>query len=123
MNVRCVHIPIVPVPAPRQVRSDKWKQRVCVMRYRAFKDQIRDNPDVYLVSGSKVIFYLPMPQSWSKKKRAANFEQPHTQKPDIDNLLKALMDALFDDDSHIWNISAEKRWANDGCIVICTEAV
>jgi len=32
---------ITPVPKPRQTRSDKWKQRPCVMRYRAFADEVR----------------------------------------------------------------------------------
>jgi hypothetical protein len=30
-----------PVPKPRQTRSDKWKQRPCVMAYRTFADELR----------------------------------------------------------------------------------
>lgn len=39
--------------------------------------------------------------------------QPHRQKPDTDNLTKALKDALWQEDSGIWKECAEKRW-DDG---------
>ena len=58
-------------------------------------------------------FRLPMPQSWSKKRKEAalkGFEAP-TKKPDWDNLGKAVSDALngviFKDDSQI--VSAHVR--------------
>lgn len=41
---------------------------------------------------------------------------PHTQKPDLDNLIKPVLDALkgriFDDDSSIVYLRAEKHWHN-----------
>ena len=102
--------PILPVPAPRMTRSDKWKQRKCVMAYRHFRDKVREAGIVLPVPG-KVTFYLPMPMSWSAKKRKAMEGQPHTQRPDWDNLAKALCDALFEEDGHIWGMWVEKRWA------------
>ena len=36
--------------------------------------------------------------------------QPHLQTPDVDNYGKALLDALFKDDSHVWSVWLEKRW-------------
>jgi hypothetical protein len=33
-------------------------------------------------------------------------------KPDLDNLVKALGDAVHVDDSHLWSIAAEKRWTS-----------
>jgi len=36
--------------------------------------------------------------------------EPHQSKPDIDNFLKGLLDAVFEDDSAVWSIWAEKRW-------------
>ena len=42
----------------------------------------------------------------------------HQQKPDIDNLTKSLLDALFDDDSHIWDVRASKIWGYEGAIVV-----
>ncbi len=109
--------PITPVPKPRQTRADKWKKRDCVMRYRAFADEVRLR-GVCLDNHSKVIFTLPMPKSWSEKKKVENDGWPHKQRPDIDNLMKALLDAVYADDSHIWRINAEKRWGRQGSIEI-----
>ena len=44
--------------------------------------------------------------------------QPHQQKPDADNLLKALQDAIFDDDCAIWNIQVTKLWSDKGSIEV-----
>ncbi|ENA1269270.1 RusA family crossover junction endodeoxyribonuclease, partial [Klebsiella variicola] len=42
----------------------------------------------------------------------------HQQKPDADNMIKALMDALFTDDAHIWDFRVTKRWGESGQILI-----
>jgi len=109
---------ITPIPKPRMTQRDKWKQRPSVMRYRAFKDQVRDHRVTLPTSGAHIIFHIPMPKSWSKKKRRDMRGQGHQQTPDLDNLLKALKDALFDDDSHIWDYKASKVWALEGAIII-----
>lgn len=101
---------ILPVPAPRMTRSDKWNQRPCVMAYRHFRDTVREQ-GVVLPIPYKVTFHLPMPSSWSEKKKRAMEGQPHQSKPDKDNLEKALLDALYENDSHIWSGWAEKRWS------------
>lgn len=115
--------PITPVPAPRQVRSDSFgKPRPSVARYRAFRDECRLRR-VEFRNGDSVIFHLPMPYSWTAKKQREMLFRPHTQRPDIDNLLKALLDALYSDDSHISDIgSVRKRWALSGSIEIYREA-
>lgn len=41
-----------------------------------------------------VIATFAMPASWSKKKRAALLHRHHTQKPDMDNIEKAIGDGL-----------------------------
>ena len=57
---------------------------------------------------------------WSKKKKAMMVGTPHQQVPDLSNMLKAIEDAIFLDDSAIWNYSGlEKLWAYEGSIVIC----
>lgn len=109
---------IVPTPKPRQTRADVWKKRACVMRYRAFADQCRVMGMQVNESGSHLVFILPMPKSWSKKKRVAMDGQPHQQKPDIDNLCKSVLDALHKDDSHIYNIRLSKFWGQKGKIII-----
>ena len=58
---------------------------------------------------------FPMPQSWSYKKQAAMREAWHTQKPDIDNVVKAILDALKDrwrDDTQVARLTVDKRWTD-----------
>ena len=54
------------------------------------------------------------PASWSKKKRAAFVGQWHTQRPDRDNLEKAILDGLnriaFADDSQVAHGTSSKKW-------------
>jgi Holliday junction resolvase RusA-like endonuclease len=54
-----------------------------------------------------------MPESWSRKKRALYDGQPHQQKPDLDNLVKAVLDAIYGDDSGIWDTHSQKRWTSE----------
>ena len=110
--------PITPCPKPRQTRSDKWKQRPCVMRYRAFADEVRLHNVVIQESGNHVVFHMPMPKSWSKKKKLEMIGMPHQQKPDWDNLAKALCDAVHSDDSFIFDFRATKLWAEKGAIEV-----
>jgi Holliday junction resolvase RusA-like endonuclease len=63
-------------------------------------------------------FNIPMPESWSKKKKTEMVMRPHQQKPDIDNLLKAWMDCLYRNDQVIWRVSMEKRWSVKGSIEV-----
>lgn len=109
---------ITPMGKPRMTRADKWKKRPEVMRYRAFCDEVRLRHVALPESGAHVTFVLPMPASWSKKKRQQNNGQPHRAKPDCDNMLKALMDALYDDDAHIWDCHITKVWGEAGQIII-----
>ena len=71
---------------------------------------------------------LPVPQAYSKKRTEAclsGLERP-CRKPDLDNIIKALMDAMneviYDDDVQIISISATKRYAiNAGVDVLIRE--
>lgn len=113
-----VRYSITPVGKPRMTQRDKWRSRPPVLRYRLFCDEVRLHQITLPEEGAHVVFVMPMPSSWSSKKRAAHDGQPHRQKPDIDNLQKALLDALFDDDAQIWDIRASKIWGEDGQIII-----
>lgn len=108
---------IVPVPKPRMTRSDKWKRRPATEKYWKFTDEVR-KASVMLYDDDHIIFNLPMPQSWAKKKKNEHRGKLHKQKPDLDNLCKAMLDAIFDDDSHISVVLLEKRWADFGSIHI-----
>jgi len=120
-------IRIDPKPAPRMVHSDKWKKRPIVLRYRKYRDDLRflcSHSNVSVNAGVLgILFIMPMPKSWSKKKRAAMNGKPHQQTPDLDNLIKAVQDTLFKDDSHIWKYSPPpyKIWGYIGTIIFKTE--
>ena len=99
-------------------QSDRWKKRPPVLRYRAFCDEVRLKGLTLPDSGYHVTFILPMPESWSMKKRKQYSGQPHQQKPDKDNLEKALLDAIFTDDCRIWDGRVTKLWGEKGQILI-----
>ena len=58
-----------------------------------------------------------MAKSWSKKKKKAMLGKPHQQIPDLDNYLKAFLDALCKNDSFVHEVHAKKLWANKGAII------
>ena len=114
--------PIVPVTKPRMTRRDKWLSppRPGVAQYRAFKDEVKLRRITLPDHGYHVTFILPMPDSWSNNKKAEFDGAPHRQTPDKDNLEKALLDAIFGDDSHIWDGRVTKLWGAEGRIIIET---
>lgn len=66
-------------------------------------------------------FYIPFPKSWSKKKQALMYFRPHQSAPDIDNLVKGVMDSIFENkggDHTVHEIHATKKWAEKGMIAI-----
>ena len=67
------------------------------------------------------------PVSWTKKKTAAKMNMPHIQRPDLDNVAKAICDALngvaYTDDSQIAAIEARKVWGPTARTVITIEAI
>lgn len=109
--------PIAPVPKPRMTRSDRWKARPAVMRYRAFCDEARLFK-MRIVAGDSVEFRIPMPSSWPEWKKAEHDGIPHRSTPDLDNLIKAALDAIYNDDAGIHALCASKVWARDGAIVV-----
>lgn len=114
--------PVLPVPKPRMTQRDRWAKRPAVLRYRAFCDEVRALDCQVPESGAHVTFQMPMAKSWSKKKKAEMLGKPHQQKPDVDNLAKALMDAVLDEDEGVWDIRITKVWGSDAAIIISTEA-
>lgn len=99
-------------------QKDKWAKHPAVMRYRAFADALRAACGLQgkMLHCPKILnwtIYLPMPKSWSKKVKLNNLGMPHQTKPDRDNLDKAILDALFEDDSAIYMGILEKRWEDE----------
>ena len=72
--------PITPVAKPRMTQQDKWTDpppryrgkewpRPSVRKYRQFENLVIANKVELPQDGAHVIFRLPMPSSWSKKKK------------------------------------------------------
>ena len=120
---------ITPIPKPRMTISDsrpyppknykgkEWPRR-CVQRYRNFKDLVAMNHVDLPAIGARVIFVLPMPEGWSKAKKESMNNRYHQRVPDLDNLQKALFDAIYSKDCIIADIHVAKKWGYEGAIII-----
>lgn len=105
--------------APRMTRADAWKRRPVVERYHTYCDELRLRlPSYELPIVLTLRFYIPMPKSWSNKKRFERLGSYCDQKPDIDNLVKGFMDAFKVEDKHVAELYAQKLWAEEGAIEI-----
>lgn len=115
---RSFTIKVVPCPAPRMTRRDKWltPRRPAVQRYFDFRDALRAAVGEIKEVPDRVDceFYFAMPDSWSEKKKIEMDGKPHRSKPDRDNCDKAVCDALFAEDSAIHEGSQKKRWCRAG---------
>ena len=68
----------------------------------------------------RIDFFFKIPKSWTKKQKAE--AKWHIKKPDIDNLQKAVKDALngiaYRDDSQVCKVMALKQYAeSDGVLI------
>lgn len=108
--------PIDPCPAPRARVTSRGTFNP--KSYTRWKEDIQKLGLKDLPEQMEVVFNIPMPRSWSKKKKRELNGMPHKSRPDLDNYLKALMDAAMKEDSTVWNIVAIKQWAEEGSIVV-----
>jgi Holliday junction resolvase RusA-like endonuclease len=91
-------------------QRDKWKGRPCVLHYFAFRDEVQYRK-VEIPIPSRITFFMPMPKSWSGRQKERMDGHPHEHRPDIDNLLRALLDSVFGEDNIVWSVWPEKRWS------------
>lgn len=60
----------------------------------------------------EIVFFMPIPTSWSKKKKDSFVGKDHIIRPDLDNLIKLPLDVcnliIFHDDCIISRICAKK---------------
>lgn len=84
-------------------------------------------PNPKIIDGSvgvSVRFMFAVPQSWSKKKRAKALDGkvPMTKRPDIDNLLKSVLDGLsgvaWSDDRIVTSVFMSKDYAEASKVLI-----
>lgn len=116
-----ITILIDPIGAPRQSRRDKWDPTQAIIRYRAWKDEMKKavaEAGWTLGPVLDVEFRFGIPDRWSRRKKAAMLGRPHQQRPDVDNCCKALMDLEGKEDGYVHTIKAKKVWAEGGAIVI-----
>lgn len=113
---------MAPVPYRRMNYKGKWTENN--KAYHKYMQAIQwdAKKEGFIPSGCmEIMFFLPIPKSWSKKKKKEMVDTPHRQTPDLDNLVKGVLDALFyksGGDQHVYAIRAEKYWADAGMILI-----
>ena len=109
---------IPPCPKPRMTKADRWRKRQSVLKFFAFRDAVRQWPretmhnKILEMESFEIEFHVPMPKSWSKKKRGYMNGAAHQQRPDLDNYLKAWKDSVFEEDSVVWRVKASKMWTD-----------
>ena len=111
---------VVPVSAPRMNQADRWKKRPCVVKYFEYRDQVRAiaaEQGFTLPERFYLWFQMPMPKSWSQRKKRMMFGEPCRVKPDADNLAKGFFDC-FGEDKHVWSVQITKTWHDVGCIIV-----
>ena len=67
-------------------------------------------------------FHMPMPKSWSQKRKEEQFGKPMTSKPDVDNLMKWILDVLngiaYQDDRYVTSGCFQKIWGYQGKVEV-----
>lgn len=65
-------------------------------------------------------------KSWSKKKKEDHMWQAHTQRPDLDNLAKAILDGMnriaFADDGQVSRMKCKKQWGENAKTIVTITA-
>lgn len=126
-----ITLPIRAMPCPRPRSRGNGKGIYMPAKYIEYKKALRQIADYTLESChgmtlDKVLqtididtidieFWFKIPKSRLKK---LNNGDPHRQKPDGDNLYKAVIDALVDNDEKIASGRFTKRWTNRDFIYI-----
>jgi len=114
------NIPPKPAPRPRVTKHGTFNPKDYTEYKRLIRMQTKIAKPLEGAIKLSVVFQFKKPKSWSKKKRAAAYW--HTQKPDTDNLLKGIKDALnklaYWDDSQICDLDAVKVWGETDKIVV-----
>lgn len=110
---------VSPMGAVRTTQRQKWVDP-SAKRYNAYKQAIAGSAASQSIVGQptpaplalKMVFVMPIPESWSKKKRWDALNKAHMTKPDLDNLIKGCTDALngvvWQDDKQIVSVEATK---------------
>lgn len=111
-------IRIDPQPAYRMGRRGRTKNPR-THNYGRYRDELRILARGWTLPADRlyILFEIPMPASWSNKKRLAHFGTPHRQRPDTENLLKAVVDTLYEgNDAQLSDEHGAKVWSDVGYV-------
>lgn len=102
---------------PREkLRPDGLRRLIRLEKYNNYKVELlaeaKRKGFTIPAAGLSVTFFIPMPRTWSKKKKRQYNGTFMQSRPDIDNLVKSFCDSLCQEDKYIANITATKRWAD-----------
>ncbi len=116
---------IDPLGKPRMTRRDRWKKRPVVERFYAFRDQLvlTTPPNVMerLKDSEKLfawVVFHKMPKSYSGNKRQKLMGMAMRQKPDVDNVVKAILDSLLTEDKEVHFLWTTQLWSTEGKILV-----
>lgn len=121
MEEKAYEFGVIPMGKPRMTQRDKWMRRPTIVRWYEYKDKLQllgNVQEFKLPQVLNVTFYIPVSNSWSEKKKQLMIGKPHLLKPDIDNLLKGIMDTFSDKDEYVYEVHARKLWSLEGKIVV-----
>lgn len=117
-------------PRPRFANRGKFVQTYMPATYTAHKAFIQKQMPKAMLENNLIVtieFLFNPPQSWSNKKRLAMIGQYKRTKPDIDNLIKTVLDAankhLWKDDNQIVEVRSFKKYADESKIVMSVTEV
>ncbi|WP_180548886.1 RusA family crossover junction endodeoxyribonuclease [Staphylococcus haemolyticus] len=117
-------------PRPRFRNTGRFVQTYMPTSYTKHKDFIREQMPNTLLDGElkvTLLFYFKPPKSWSNRKKLLAIGQYKRTKPDIDNLMKTVLDAankkVWQDDNQIVEISSLKQYAEVPKIIMKVEEV
>jgi Holliday junction resolvase RusA-like endonuclease len=110
-----------PIGKPRMTQSDKWRRppRPEVARWFDFKTgfwsaaiEAGYRPQIDVILSVEATARIKFPKSYSRPLKNRLREQNHDEKPDVDNIQKAIADALTENDAKIYRSNVIKLWAD-----------
>lgn len=112
-------------PRPRFRNAGKFVQTYMPKKYTDHKKDLQWQMPMLMIDKPiklTIEFHFPLLKSWSKKKHVAMVGQYKRTKPDIDNLIKTVLDAanghLWNDDNQIVEITSFKKYAEEPKIIM-----
>lgn len=106
---------------PEKTKAFEQKLKMYfIKKYR--KPEVSENPFKI-----KILAEFKPPKSLSKKKQMQLIGKPYPKKPDMDNIIKAILDSLnglaYKDDNQIVCINAEKKYGLADRVIIVLEEI